>query len=747
MLTNLNTMFNSFRSRILISFLTFQLISIVWGVFYISVNYKQKRLVLFLAQLSEIQQDYLESSANLQQFMLFGYHDPKFYIKKKEKHFDRFLATHVKMEKTLRDLKANSRINKLQISAKIETLINLNKRILKTGISLKNIYLQRGFKDFGVEGDMRRYAHFIEDSLLIQDTFILQLRRHEKDYLLRGDKDYETKFITLIDKLLLEKPEKSPAHEALLQYKIKFKRLVYYSEQLGINTNGGLVSEMQQHIDDFSAEYSSINNYSTKKINELQENLVGFLIGMTILLFILALVLSLILSRFLTKDITLLNNKVSDFIKSGFEDNRIPEFQELKGSNGFEISQLNENFVLLKKTLRNSLDNLERLYQEAKMASEYKSRFLANMSHEIRTPLNGILGMVHILKTSHPTPTQQDYLSTVEFSADHLLALINMILDYSKIEVGKLELDNVYFDLKGDLIKLVRIFDYKLMEKGLDLKLRFDCENTKYLFGDSLRLQQVLINLINNAIKFTSSGTIYLKVRQVSITQDYQKLKFEVQDSGIGIKEIQIASLFEAFSQADSSITRNYGGTGLGLTISNELVTLMGGHFEVVSEENVGSTFSFELDFKLGNKISHASALTDKKDRNLAGLRILLAEDNMVNQKVIALTLKKNDILLDIANNGLEACKLFEEKDYDIILMDIQMPEMDGYQATAHIQSSEKYKLNKVPIIALTANAFNEDRKKAMDNGMDDFLGKPFKTLELEGILERYSNRQAYSIK
>lgn len=731
-------MFKSFRGRILLSFLTFQLIFIIWGFFYLSINYQQKRLVGFLSRLAKIQYEYLESSRNLQQFMLFGYHDPDFYLKKREKHFDKFLAIQFKMGKALKELDASSRLNDLQLSAHIKTLISLNSRILKSGISLRDLYLHRGFKDFGTEGETRKYAHLIEDSLLIPEVDILMLRRHEKDYLLRGEKNYDRKFTTLIDKLLLERPEKSPAREALLQYKTNFKKLVYYSEQLGINTNNGLASKMQQHINDFGNEYSSTNNSSSRKINELQENFVDLLLTITVILFLLALVLSLSLSKFLTKDITLLNKRVSEFIKSNFNDKSVLPNQEITESNSIEIAQLNKDFVLLKKTLRNNLDNLEKLYQEAKTSSEYKSRFLANMSHEIRTPLNGILGMVHILKTSHPTHTQQDYLNTVEFSANHLLELINMILDYSKIEAGKLELDNIYFDLKSDLIKLIRIFDYKLMEKGLALKLIFDYENTHFLFGDPLRLQQVIINLINNAIKFTPAGTIYLKVYQVALTPSHQKLKFEVQDSGIGIKEQQIDSLFEAFNQADSSITRNYGGTGLGLTISNELVTLMGGQFEVQSIENVGSKFSFEINFRLGDKITRPPALTAKKDRRLEGLRILLAEDNLINQKVISLILKKNNILLDLANNGSEACDLFEQKDYDIILMDIQMPEMDGYQATAVIQKSKKYQLNKIPIIALTANAFNEDRKKALDAGMDDFLAKPFKPLELEGVLEKY---------
>jgi signal transduction histidine kinase/CheY-like chemotaxis protein len=461
------------------------------------------------------------------------------------------------------------------------------------------------------------------------------------------------------------------------------------------------------------------------------------LIAISIILIIAAIFLSYHRSNFLTKDIKALNKKIALFIKADFKENDEvnPDFVRSRIT---EIDQLNRSYMLLKRTLKASLTTLENSVVEEKKASEYKSSFVANISHEIRTPLTGIIGMVHILKGTHLSKDQAEMLETLDFSANHLRELINMVLDYSKIEAGKMELESIPFDLQGDITKMVKLFDYKILEKGLQLNVEYTGNNASYVIGDPLRLQQVLMNLLNNAIKFTSVGKINLRISPIATTADSQLLRFEVEDSGIGIDVHEIDKLFVAFNQANKTISRNFGGTGLGLTISNQLIKLMGGQLNVKSVKHQGSVFSFELQFKTGEPIK-----TRKKDQERSmdffePMNILLAEDNFINQKVVARMLQKYNATITFANNGLEAVELYQNNNYDLIFMDIQMPEMDGFEATAVITQSERYLYNNPPIVAFSANAYSTDRKKAEEAGMDDFLSKPIKPDDLYGIMAKY---------
>lgn len=393
----------------------------------------------------------------------------------------------------------------------------------------------------------------------------------------------------------------------------------------------------------------------------------------------------------------------------------------------------------MKKNLKDTLYELENSVLIAQKASDYKSTFLANMSHEIRTPLNGIIGMLYILKGSPLTPEQEDYLETMEFSAIHLMDVLNMILDYSKIEAGKIELENVAFDLNRDVSKLIRIFENIAREKGLTLSLNYDLDNVFMEVGDPLRLQQIIINLLNNAIKFTEKGTIRLNVVGKRTGDETIRTRFEVHDTGIGIKGNRLKDLFEAFEQGDSSVTRNYGGTGLGLTIAYELVNLMGGHLKANSNFGEGSVFYFEIDLNISKRLKERLDLTYENKEQPLPMNILLAEDNVVNQKVMEMMLKKMGHTVEVASDGQEAGMLYEQSFYDVILMDIQMPVMDGLKATLYIKNTEKYKSRPVPIIAVTANAFNEERDKAFAAGMDDFLTKPIRPAELENILLKFN--------
>ncbi len=696
-------------------------------------------------QLAKVQNQFLESNSHLESFILSGFHQSEFYITGQQKDIDDFLIDQNLCLERLAKTRKSAFENNIHVEKQLSNLIDLHKRLQDSVKQLKSLYLEKGFKDFGTEGKMRDYAHALENLSMISENDLLQLRRHEKDYLLRVDEKYSNQFYKLIDSLLYLYPQSSDPYKSLFSYKQYFKKMVVLTKKLGINSNLGIFSQVQEITSSIGLVYAKTNSDANAEVNKLRDLLIQGLIGVSFILLLIVVFLSLFFANILTKDIKELNERMFNFIHSGFK-----EDQEAIQNTPFspsitEVAKLNQDFVLLKTRLRSTLERLENAYEEAKKTSEYKSAFLANMSHEIRTPLNGVMGMVHLLKGLSLTEQEADYINTIDFSANHLLELINMILDYSKIEAGRMDLEHIPFDLKGDIIKLIKIFEYKAEEKGLELRLNISVSLENYLLGDPLRLQQVLINLLNNAVKFTNEGTIALSIQEVNgVDKTSKKLRFEVEDSGIGIEPSQIENLFQAFNQADNSISRNFGGTGLGLTISQQLVKMMGGDLRYTSNKLKGSKFSFELIFQSGQKILYTPESVTLNPSKYGQHKILLVEDNYINQKVISLMLQNINIQVDVASNGLEAIDMFEKNEYNLILMDIRMPKMDGLQATQHIKKTLKYQKINIPIVAVTANAFNEDRKLALDNGMDDFLSKPIRPHELEGVLEKYLGEKSY---
>ncbi len=476
-----------------------------------------------------------------------------------------------------------------------------------------------------------------------------------------------------------------------------------------------------------------------KHYSEQLTNLVRLFILIAIIALAITYFMSMSIQRTVSNPIISLTKKMNKISA-----NKTYDIDKIQPKSTDEIGQLITGFNTMIAQIKNQNITLVEAKEQAEASVKIKEQFLANMSHEIRTPMNGILGMSKLMRKTQLDAEQTEYLENIITAAENLLIIINDILDFSKIEAGKIELEEIEFDLFDLLYKLESTYIPHANRKNLFLNFDLDSSVPRYLVGDPIRLNQILINLLSNAIKFTEKGGVHVFTSLVSHVKDAVKIQFIVKDTGIGISKDKIDYVFTSFSQASSDMTRKYGGTGLGLTISKQLAELQNGTIRVHSRENKGSAFIVDLEFKEGKGLAktidcpiHIQPMLIKNNK----IKVLLAEDNKINQLLVKKILDKEYYELHIAGDGNQVIDMVKAKMFDVILMDLHMPFKNGYQATEYIRNLSDEKKKSIPIIALTAAAIKGEKEKCLAAGMNDYLSKPFEPHDLYKIIFQHINK------
>lgn len=413
-----------------------------------------------------------------------------------------------------------------------------------------------------------------------------------------------------------------------------------------------------------------------------------------------------------------------------------------------DLTKVGNNLESLNDDLKDEIDHgkqieleLNKAKEKAEKMSQSKGEFLANMSHEIRTPMNGVIGTLQLLEDTELSNEQKEFVEIAHRSADALLAILNDILDLSKIEAGKLSFESLVFDIKQVVNDIVILHSLKAEQQGVSLVQHADEKLPNFLMGDPMRIRQVIVNLVSNALKFTKHGEVKISIDVVNKDIDSVDLRVTVADTGIGIPQAAQDTLFDAFTQADGSTTRKYGGTGLGLAIVSQLVDMMGGSLGMESIEGKGSSFWFTANLQVTAAVPYAVVATIDGNEDLKlDAKILMVEDNPINQMVAQKMLEKIGLKATIANNGIEALQCLDQQSFDLVLMDCQMPEMDGFDATREIRKLDIKALDQkhLPVVAMTANVMSGDRERCLEVGMDDYIGKPVQRDQLASVLRKW---------
>jgi signal transduction histidine kinase/CheY-like chemotaxis protein len=613
-------------------------------------------------------------------------------------------------------------------------------------IELASLLYLRGFQDYGLIGEMREEVHeleqLVDDSVLQVD--LLMLRRHEKDYIIRNQAQYvdalaerTISFSENIEVSNLGASEKLALLSRVNEYQRRFNQIVATDSVIGLRDGSGLFaqfdqvrSKLQEELHRLSAGYNSLLSNRFDRSTRMAWAFV-------VVVFIFSASFIYYLANSLSMPLRELSKSIRIFIRSGFKDHPLDAAFTTKKD---EVGEIARDFEVLQDRMRDYVSSLEEQKANADSANSAKSEFLANMSHEIRTPLNGVAGASQLLQTTRLSDEQRDYAEIIAVSSESLMKVVNDILDFSKIEAGKIELDCEVFDLRKNFQHIVAPFISQAEAKNLALVANVSISNDSLVKGDRTKWGQVMRNLLSNAIKFTQRGTIEV-ITECTVERECVNVTAVVSDTGIGISAVNHKKVFEPFRQEDASITRNHGGTGLGLAICKKLAKLMGGDITIQSAIGVGSSFSFTCVLATAQPI--AEQISEVKSHR--PVKVLVAEDNPLNQKIVMAMLIKMNCLVTIAQNGFEAVRLLNESAFDIVLMDMQMPKMDGLNATRIVKQGSELNRN-TPVIALTANATEEHKQACFEVGMEDFLTKPLSMNKLEEIVQRYCEEEVETL-